>query len=176
MDTIKCAFDGCELMATKKRRFCAHHVYSLRRKYYEEYRQNETRKSHQTWYSMIQRCYNARHKSYSSYGGRGIKVCDRWRGPNGLENFRKDMGPRPKNRTLDRIDTEGDYCPENCRWATTRMQSCNKRTNTSNIGIYQRENGTWTARLSHNRKHLTMTFKTQEEAEAKRKEWEKLYP
>ena len=91
MDTIKCAFDGCESMATKKRRFCAHHVYSLRRKYYEEYRQNETRKSHQTWYSMIQRCYNAKHKSYSSYGGRGIKVCDRWRGPNGLENFRKDI-------------------------------------------------------------------------------------
>ena len=75
---------------------------------------------------MKRRCYTPTSGGYSIYGGRGIRVCDRWR--NSFEAFYADMGPRPSAKhSLDRIDVDGNYEPGNCRWATHGEQSWNRR-------------------------------------------------
>jgi len=81
------------------------------------------------WFAMKQRCLNPAHPNYVHYGGRGIKVCDRWLDPeHGLKNFLEDMGPRPEGLTLDRFpDNDGNYEPGNVRWATWVEQANNKK-------------------------------------------------
>ena len=83
------------------------------------------------WSQMKTRCLKQANPGYAYYGGRGIRVCDRWLEPGtGFSNFLADMGERPsKGHTLDRINTNGNYCPENCRWATIKVQARNKRSN-----------------------------------------------
>lgn len=83
--------------------------------------------------TMIQRCYNKNNQQYKDYGGRGIKVCDRWlpKQPNsqGFWNFVEDMGERPEGTTLDRIENDKGYAPWNCYWATRAQQQRNRRNN-----------------------------------------------
>lgn len=79
-----------------------------------------------SWASMIQRCSNPNFPHYSYYGGRGIKVCKRWKI---FANFYADMGERPKELTLERINNQGNYEPSNCKWATKLEQAGNTRAN-----------------------------------------------
>ena len=82
---------------------------------------------YQAWHDMKRRCFNPNAKNYSYYGGRGIFMCDRWLS---FENFLADMGSRPTAKhSLDRIDNNADYSPDNCRWSTKKEQQNNKRTN-----------------------------------------------
>lgn len=80
---------------------------------------------YRTYASMKNRCYNTNSHNYSWYGGKGIKICDRWL--NSFLDFVSDVGERPKGTTLDRIDGDKDYSPDNCRWATYKEQAQNRK-------------------------------------------------
>ena len=83
------------------------------------------------WKSMRHRCYSEKHRSYNNYGGRGIKVCEEWLGENGFLAFVKwaENNGYSDSLTIDRINVDGNYCPDNCRWITFKENQNNKRDN-----------------------------------------------
>ncbi len=82
--------------------------------------------TYQRWVNMLTRCCNPRSKSYPNYGGRGITVCERWQN---FENFYADMGEPPPNCTIERVNNELGYSPENCKWEPKKVQARNTRVN-----------------------------------------------
>jgi hypothetical protein len=89
-------------------------------------RKNPKGRTYAIWSAMIQRCTNPENRQWRNYGGRGITVCDRWLT---FVNFLEDMGEKPPDRSLDRIDNERGYEPGNARWATWTEQANNRRRN-----------------------------------------------
>lgn len=135
-------------------------------------------REYKSWDSMRQRCLCETCKIYPNYGGRGITICDRWQGAHGFANFIKDMGPKPGPKySIDRIDVNGNYSPENCRWASSRTQACNKRNNTPVPGVnWYKQTNRWKARYRAGGKQLSKYFLKYEDAVEQRRKWEKEYP
>lgn len=114
--TVSCGCLRSEKSADRKRK----HGHASR-----SFPNGQTR-AYSTWQAMRSRCKNKKHNRYHIYGGRGISVCSRW--DSSFEEFLKDMGDPPEGMSIERIDVDADYCPENCIWATQGQQAVNRRT------------------------------------------------
>lgn len=164
MGNTKCSILDCNNKKRYKIGWCQCH-YMIWYRYgnpisYRRSKQDGKSKSNEygCWQGMKQRCYDKNHPSYKHYGGRGIKVCDRWtEKSNGFSNFLEDMGSRPKGYSVDRINNDGSYTPENCRWATPSQQTFNQRMRSDNTsgctGVY-RFRSRWVARIKINKQEI----------------------
>lgn len=138
---------------------------------------------HQIWRLMRQRCHNPSYALYPNYGGRGIVMCDRWL--NSYANFLNDMGRRPTvKHSIDRVDNDGNYEPDNCRWATHQQQSRNKglqkRNKSGYTGVsFEPHINKWRAKLNvtidGKRKYVSKVANNLEDAINLRKEFERKY-
>ena len=125
-----CEYSGCSKHA-KYRGYCISHYDKLRYRgeiqNVNEMHGKRWSSEYTTWASIKTRCYNHNYKYYHRYGGRGITVCDRWL--HSFNNFNEDMGDKPFPKAqIDRINNDGNYCPENCHWVTPLENSINKST------------------------------------------------
>jgi len=114
--------------------------------------------THGIWQGMMNRCFTKSNEHYSRYGGRGITVCERWLK---FENFLEDMGERPDGLTIDRIDGNKNYSPDNCRWATWSEQRANQARNA--FGTYQGETlcaAHWAKRINTSKTTIARWLRT----------------
>lgn len=186
MNRTVCSVNGCEREAVCKG-FCMR-CYCRAKNHPKTSRNRKSlladyAKEWQVLNAMRQRCYNPNSASYKNYGSKGIKVCDRWMGKNGLKNFIEDMGRRPEGTTskghpiytIDRLDPEKDYCKENCRWATWWEQNKHTSRSTENTGVYRVGKTSWRAELTVNGNTYRKQFKSKNDAINYREELEQKY-
>lgn len=130
---FKCKVKDCKIDKHQAFGYCSIHYQKLHRygdplvrkgRVHEKHGM-ERSKEYASWLNMKQRCTNSNNERYKDYGGRGITICEEWL--NSFSQFYKDMGPKPKDLTLDRINNDGNYEPSNCRWATYEQQANNQR-------------------------------------------------
>lgn len=179
-----CIVNGCSATVYCRSMCCKHYAQALRhdRKFIRLRQRDGKMKAHPReywiWCGMKERCYNENYSRYKDYGGRGIKMCDRWLGANGFMNFFKDMGGKPgKGYSLDRINNDGDYCPENCKWSTQHEQAANKRNTKGRkypVGVrYDKVKKGFVAYISCNGNRKSRRFKQLNDAITQRALWEK---
>lgn len=184
-----CSIDGCGRK---------HYAKSLCKKHYQRLHRNgsllkpvreqnavvhafivEHPLEYNSYRAMFYRCTNKSSPDYKNYGGRGIKICDRWHGEYGFVFFLQDLGKRPDGKhggmpkySIDRINPDGDYCPENCRWSDWYTQAAHRRSEGDVPGVYKRGHS-FVANIQNKTTRKTKTFKTLDEAIAQRRKWEK---
>lgn len=170
-----CKIEGCK-NKYRSSGLCKKHY---NREYYREYNKTRlTNRSERLAHAALkQRCTNPNDRSYSHYGGRGIKVCGRWlNGENGLSGFAcflNDMGERPSSKhSIDRINNDGNYEPSNCRWADSTTQAINRRIPKNNKsgfrGVsFSSSNSKWWATIKHNKRNISLGFYDTAEQAAK---------
>jgi hypothetical protein len=185
MKTI-CILKDCELPMHAKG-YCSIHVQRMK-KYGDPYMivrnvgNNVTKHPlYKVYMDMKQRCYNSGSPGYSNWGGRGIIVCEKWLGLYGFNEFVKDMGTRPEGYTLDRINNDGNYEPDNCRWASKKEQVINRRMFKKNksgyTGVYfHKRDKAWYASICNDYKLIHLgKFKVIDDAIKARREAEVIY-
>ena len=127
---------------------------------------------YQTWNNMKQRCYNTKASHYEHYGARGITVSSAWL--NNCQRFIDDMGPRPEGYTLDRIDNNGEYSADNCKWSGKHEQGRNKRNNNRCVGVmWYKQFNTWRAQGTKDKQQEHLGYYLEWfDAVCARKSWE----
>ena len=133
--------------------------------------------SYNTWRAMMRRCYKQQDKDYPRYGGKGVSVCERW---HDYLFFASDMGEPSGDETLDRVNTYGNYEPDNCRWAGVKTQNRNVRVRSNSVtgvtGVSKTVSGTYMAKVTVLKKAFySKCYVTIEEAAMARKELERIH-
>lgn len=178
---IMCEQESCDKPAHCKM-LCTTHYTRLQRHGDASFTKNHGLKEtpeYTAWSHIKSRCLNKNNKDYHYYGGRGITVCDRWN--SSFLNFLDDMGARPDwASSIDRIDTNGNYEPGNCRWATAYTQVKNRRVQKSNTtgteGVNPHADGGFVARITIKGDRIYLGyFKTKDKAIAARLKAEEIY-
>jgi len=181
--TLKwCSIEWCE-SKHYSRNYCIKH-YAKVRKYWDalfiKNAPSSDRDNHPLYntYNHIKfRCLNSNSKDYSRYWWRWITVCDRWLWIDWFDNFVKDMWLRPEWYSIDRIDNDWPYSPENCKWSTIHEQCANRRSSNKVVWVwYSKKDGKYNAKINIDNKSIYLwSFKTIEEATIVRRNAEKEY-